>query len=369
MWKLFQPVEIIFGNKEINNLGFYLDQKGLNKALLITDPIVSELGLAERVKEMSRGKILDIVTDVEPNPTIHNVNHCVKKAKEISAECIVVIGGGSAIDCAKAVCAAVFNDYSGEDLMSGKSIKDALPLIAIPTTAGTGSEVTPVSVLSWKEQGKKIALANPVLFPTLAIVDPELTYTCPPKVTAISGIDVIAHALDSLGSVKSNAFTESLAVKAARLAFENLERAVVEGTDVYAREQMALASLLAGLAFSQTGTTGSHACSYILTSKFNMPHGEACAFTLDSWFKLNAQANPKLDDFAIEIGFDDADSLAEELNQLKKRIGLRGTLEEIGINELQVDEVVKECLSASNMPNNIAQIGFEGVKAIFLSKK
>jgi len=368
MWKYFQPVEVIFGNKEIRNLGIYLEQKGLTKALLITDPIVVQLGLADYLKKVANGRILDIITDVEPNPTIHNVNNCVTKLKEVGAECVIAVGGGSSIDCAKAVCVAAFSNYTGEDLMNGKPIIGSLPLIALPTTAGTGSEVTSVTVLSWKEEKKKVAIGNPLLYPKLAIIDPELTYTCPPSVTATSGIDVLAHALDSLGSVKSNAITEALAVRAASIAFKNLITVFNDAKDAVAREQMALASLLAGLAFSQTGTTGSHACSYILTSKYNVPHGEACAFTLDSWYKINAKINPKLNGYAKEIGFENAEALADELNKLKKQIGLRTTLSAIGVTELELDEVVAECLIAANMPNNIAQIDATGVKEIFLSK-
>lgn len=369
MWKYFQPVEVIFGNNEIDNLGTYLEQQGLAKALLIADPIVVELGLAKQLKKAAKGRILDVIIDVEPNPTVHNVNNCVAKLKSIKAECVIAVGGGSAIDCAKAVCAAAFSNCTGEELLDGGIIEGALPLVAIPTTAGTGSEVTPVTVLSWKEEGKKAAIRSSSLYPKLAIVDPVLTYTCPPQVTAISGIDVIAHALDSIGSVKSNVLTESLAVRAAKLAFKNLAVVVADGKDIFAREQMALASLLAGLAFSQTGTTGAHACSYILTSEYGVPHGEACAFTLDAWYQANAWVKPQLDDYAEEMGFEDADDLAIQLNKLKKQIGLRTTLSELGISEEDLDKVVAECSSASNMPNNIAQIGAEGIKEIFLSKK
>jgi len=369
MWKFFQPVEVIFGNDEVANLGTYLEQKNLSKALLIADPIVVELGLAEKIKEAAAGRILDVITDVEPNPTVHNVNNCVARLKRVEAECVIAVGGGSSIDCAKAVCAAAFMDCTGEELLNGKAIVGALPLIAIPTTAGTGSEVTPVTVLSFKEEGKKAALGSPHLFPVAAIIDPVLTYTCPKSVTAISGIDVIAHALDSLCSVKSNDVTASLAVKATRMAFEHLATAVEDGRNLVAREQMAGASVLAGLAFAQTGTTGSHACSYILTSKYNIPHGEACAFTLDAWYLINALENPKLNDYAREMGFKDAEDLAEQLNRLKKQIGLRTTLSEVGIPEAELDEVVEGCLAAANMPNNVAQIGFEGVKRIFLDKK
>ena len=369
MWKYYQPVEIIFGNKEIENIGIYMEKNGMDKALVVAMPVLVQNGLINRVIEASNGKIISVVSDVEPNPTIQNVDFCAAEARKIGAECIIAIGGGSVIDCAKSAAVAVTDGCSAKELLNGHEIKSALPIIAVPTTSGTSSELTAGAVISDKEKGIKSAIFSPAIFPKLAIIDPELTYSCPPSVTASSGIDVLAHALDSLGSVKSNFVTESLAVKAAKLVFENLKDAVKDGSNKEAREKMSLATVLAGLAFSQTGTTGSHACSYILTSKYNVPHGEACAFTLDSWYLINTQSRPKLNDYAKEMGFNNSEEIVDAINDLKKTFNMKTTLLDVGIKEEDLIEVVKSCMASGNMTNNIAQIGSEGILTIFRSKK
>lgn len=365
MWKYYQPVEVIFGEGEIQNLGKYMGARGMNRALLIADPFIEKSGLAEKIAEASDGKVLGIVSEVEPNPTIQNVDQCAKKARELKAECLIAVGGGSAMDCAKSTAAAVKQQCTARELMDGLTIREALPVVAIPTTAGTGSEVTAGAVLSDKENEQKIALFGNALFPSLSIVDPQLTYSCPTAVTARSGIDVIAHALDAMTSVKSNPATDALAVKAARLAFENLEKAVADGNDKEARKNMSMASVIAGLAFSQTGTTGSHACSYILTSKYHLPHGEACAFTLDFWFRENAKVKPELEEYAVQLGFTGVEEVCTKISEMKDTFGFCRTLADAGIAESDLEIVIKSSMASGNMVNNIAQIGYEGVKRLF----
>jgi len=363
-----QPVNVVFGNKEILRLEALLIQAGLQDALLITGPNVSKLGLAERIQELAGDLIVEVAVASQPNTSIHNIDYLVRRIKESGAKSIIALGGGSIIDLGKAVAAAYSHQISGGELVRDFTISRALPVVAIPTISGSGSEVTPYALIEG-ENRNRVLLTSEALYPVMAIVDPTLTYTTPAKITAVSGIDVIVHALDSLGSVKSNVITESLALRAARIAFENLAAAVEDGNDPYAREQMAMASLLAGTAFSYTGTAGAYACSKILISRYHIPHGEACAFTLDTWYRVNAQVNPKLDDYAREMGFEDADVLADEFAQLKSLIGLRTTLDEIGVREEQLDELVAWTMATPNYGNSINPIGAEGVREVFLSKR
>lgn len=363
-----QPVDVFFGNNEINRLATLLEQAALQDALLVMGTNVYGLGLADKVKALAGDLIVEIAVVEQPNTSIFNIDKLVALVKESRAKSIIALGGGSIIDLGKAVAAAYSHNISGEELASDFTITRALPVVAIPTISGSGSEVTPYALIE-DGQRQRILLTSEALYPVMAIVDPTLTYTTPAKVTAVSGIDVIVHALDSLGSIKSNVITESLALRAARIAFENLAAAVEDGHDPYAREQMAMASILAGTAFSYTGTAGAYACSKILVSRYNIPHGEACAFTLDTWYRVNAQVKPKLDDYAREMGFEDADVLADEFAQLKSLIGLRTTLEEIGVTEEQLDELVAWTMATPNYGNSINPIGAEGVREVFLSKK
>ena len=369
MWKFHQPVDVYLGPGESQNIKEIMEAKGLDQGLIVADPFAESSGLAAAVMAAAEGKILAVISEVEPNPTVRNVEACVEKAGELDARCLVAIGGGSAMDCAKSAAAAVRQGCSAGDLLEGAAVTDALPILAIPTTAGTGSEVTAGAVLSDKEKGVKRAIFGPALFPCASIVDPELTLTCPPAVTATTGIDVLSHSLDALTSVKANPATDALAVQATLLAFRYLERAYADGEDREARSGMSEACVLAGFAFSQTGTTGSHACSYILTSRYGIPHGEACALTLDGWFLLNARARPSLDDLSRTAGFSGADDLVSRLNRLKEALGLRTSLGAMGIPETDIERIVRASAASGNMKNNIYPVKEEDIYRIITDRK
>ncbi|KOA19718.1 NAD-dependent methanol dehydrogenase [Clostridium homopropionicum DSM 5847] len=356
MWNFYQPTDIIFGEGEIRRIKNHLKRLNLHNPIILSDPFQSIMDISTTIQQDIGIKTIRIVSEVEPNPSIENVDNLAEQAKEQNADCIIAVGGGSAIDCAKLAAVVVGCAKNTREILEGKTIENVIPIIAVPTTAGTGSEVTAVSIVSDKKNGVKKSLANPGFFPKLAIVDPVLTYTCPKKVTASSGIDALMHALDAMSSKKANPSTDAVALYASKIVFETLEHLVNNENDTEARNKMAVASLLAGMAFSQTGTTGSHACSYHITAKYNIPHGEACALTADEWYMINAEVRPELNNFAKQLGLNDARGLSEELNRIKKAIGLRATLSECGIPELDIAEVAQKATEAGNAPNNIYPI-------------
>lgn len=368
MKNFYLPTRIVFGEGERKNIGSYMEQKRLTKAYLIADPFLEENGTVDELIKVAGGRIVQVSTEVEPNPTIQNVAENAERCRETGADCVIAIGGGSAIDCAKATAAAAMEDVTCAEMMSGSPLGRALPVIAFPTTAGTGSEVTAGAVLSDKEKGIKAAVFSPVLFPAIAIVDPELTWTVPPKVTAATGLDVIAHAMDAMSSIKADDVTDALAMKATELALKYLERAVTDGADKEARAGMSKASTIVGMAFSQTGTTGSHACSYMLTAEYGMPHGEACAFTLDAWVKINAEERHEMAENIRKIGFENVEGFCTWLNEVKVKFGMRTSLSELGAGEREIEALTSSAMASANMRNNIAQIGFNGVMALYKSK-
>ena len=368
MWKYYQPANVIFGEGELKNIGKYMDEQHLSRAFLVADEFLVSSGATAKLEEYAAGRIVGVSSDLEPNPTIKNVADVAAKAEGANADCIIAFGGGSAMDCAKATAVVLHDKCESGELLNGHVIDGELPIIAIPTTAGTGSEVTAGAVLSDKEKGIKAAIFSPHIFPAIALVDPELTYTVPAKVTASTGLDVLAHAFDAMTSVKANPATDAIALGAAKLAVKYLQRAVKDGSDKEARAGMSQASTIAGFAFSQTGTTGSHACSYVLTSHYRVPHGEACAFTLDSWLLINSKVKPELNDYARELGFADIQALSDWINARKKEFGMRTTLHEIGASQDDLDEIVDVSMASGNMTNNIAQIGREGVMTVFKAK-
>lgn len=366
-WTQYSPTKIFFGSGEAHNIGKHLRGSGYRRLLLVADPFMTKSGVAQRIVADAGGLITDVFDHVDPNPTIVNVNDAAAAVRATSADGVVALGGGSALDTAKAAAAAVGSGLSAEQLVKGSPVTSALPVIAVPTTAGTGSEVTAVAIVSWPERHIKFPLGSPLLYPRVALDDPALVYSAPGRVIAASGIDVIDHCLDALSSVKHTPLTDNNALNGARIAFANLERAAKQ-RDHGAIDQMMLASLIAGLAFSQTGTTGSHAASYYLTSKYGVPHGEATAFTEDAWFPINAQARPEINELVQRIGFPDAGAVAHRLGELKKSLGLRTTLEELGVPLADLDEVAQQTIDANNYANNVAQLDLEAVKRLFLGK-
>lgn len=180
MYKYHNPVEVVFGTGMLKDLGELMDQRGMEKALIISDPFTHQCGVAEQIWKYAGGRVLGIASDVEPNPTCENVDACAAKARAVGAKAIIALGGGSAMDCAKSTAAAVAMNCTAIELLQGKPITAALPLIAIPTTAGTGSEAGWGAVLSRRATNEKIAIFGNPLFPQVAIIDPVLTYTVPP---------------------------------------------------------------------------------------------------------------------------------------------------------------------------------------------
>lgn len=356
MFTFNNPTEVHFGQGVLQTIDAVLEKYGYQSYVVIASNSQVKNGITELLESLLPNQIKAVVSDIEENPTIGNVDDIINAAAEHQANALIAVGGGSTMDAAKAAAAAVVKNTDARSIIQEKHISEALPVIALPSTSGSASEVTPFCVISDKELGIKTSISGKVLYPKVALVDPELTYTCPPNVTAISGIDVICHSLDSIGAVNSNPVSDSLALTALKLAFNNLETAYKEGANAEARANMALASVTAGLAFSQTATSGSHAMSYYLTSEFGIPHAEACAFSLDQWILHNAKVDSRLDEISVQLGFENTEALSEELNALKKRLGLRMTFEALGIDKKHIPEIARQTMAAGNYKNNLAQL-------------
>lgn len=368
-WKYSQPVNIVFGNNKINSLYEILNDMNLKNGLLVSDPIFVENGLAQKVLEYSKGLLVNVFSDITPNPTVNSVDACADVIRKNNLEFVVALGGGSSLDCAKAAASVCLTPYSIVEFHSGsrKFGPEHLPLIAIPTTAGTGSEVTSVSVLSDPERGVKAPMVSNNFYATLAIIDPTLTLTVPKKVTASTGMDVLAHALEGFWSKNHQPICDALALHASRLVFDYLLKAYDDGSNIEYREKMCEASLIAGLAFGIPKTTGSHACSYPLTSVYHIPHGEACAFTLDAFTRINAEAEGgRLNTFSKQLGFKDAYEMADRILEMKKHMGLKCTLEDAGIKEEDIENLA--VLSQHpNMLNNPVEMNKESIIQMYKS--
>ena len=344
-WNYLQPVKIYFGNGRIDEVGKLAAEVGCRKGLLVSDKFFADNGLARKIMKDSDGMLAGIFCDVSPNPDVTEVDACAEEIRKGSYDFVAALGGGSAMDCAKAASMICLTSDSirkyhgtGEMVPLGH-----LPLIAIPTTAGTGSEVTCVSVLTDHANGKKSPIVSDSFYPMCAVIDPVLTYSMPPKVTAGTGIDVLCHALEGFWSKGHQPICDACALHASKLVLKYLYRAYEKPADVEAREKMAEASVIAGLAFTLPKTTASHACSFPLTNLHRIPHGEACGLTLDYFLRINAAAETdgRIADISKALGFDSAEALADAIHELKEKMELRNDLKDLKLTDEQVADLVR----------------------------
>lgn len=370
-WSFNLPVRLEFGIGKRKNLSEYINEIGGTKGVLVCDGIFTQNGVADEFLNMSGGKLAAVFSEIRPNPTTDNVNECVKVMRETGADFAVALGGGSSMDCCKAACATVKGEGTIEPYHLGEKpirAEEAIPLITVATTSGTGSEITNISVLTNTHIGLKQPMNDFSMYAKIAVIDPELTLSVPPKVTASTGLDVLSHAVESFWSKNNQPLCSACAVHSARLVFEWLEKAYNNPSDLGAREKMSEASIIAGVAFSHPRTTGSHACSFPLTNIYGVPHGEACAFTLDYFMCFNAEkadGDGRLKAFAQDCGFKDAFDMADEIAALKKRLGARTTLSELDCTtDEQIKELTQKSMSAL-MKNNPIELTYDDIYEMY----
>jgi len=348
-WSFHNPVKIRFGPGTAAETSDFLRELGVKRAALVADPAALRFGLADAVTAPAPELFVtdEIFARMQPNPTVQNMMDCAAFLARVKADAVVAIGGGSALDCAKAAAGG-------------------LPVIALPTTAGTGSEATCISVLT-DDAGQKMPRVDPAYYPRVAIVDPALTLTVPPGVTAATGMDALSHAVEALWSIHHSPASDALALQAVPLILQNIEKAFACPDDLPARCALSEGSLLAALAFSQAKTAAAHACSFTLTIRYGLPHGTACAFTLPALCRINAPAEDgRLHGIARELGFDDALAFADELDRLNASLGLPRTLQEAGIPLSDLPELAQECMLPPNMRNNPVPMDAGMVEKMFL---
>lgn len=344
-WDYIQPVKIHFGKGRCAEIKDLAKKLGAENGLLVADPFFFKNGLAEKIMKDSEGALTASFGNLSPNPDVTEVDACAEVIRSRNVGFVVALGGGSSMDCAKAAASVALTEDSIRKY-HGTGVPmplEHLPLIAVPTTAGTGSEVTCVSVLTDHANGKKSPIVSDGFFPDYAIIDPVLTYTMPPSVTAGTGIDVLSHALEGYWSKGHQPVCDACALHAAELVFKYLYRAYENPTDEEAREKMCEASVIAGLAFTLPKTTASHACSFPLTNIHHIPHGEACGLTLDYFVRINAKGGEgwRIDTLAKNLGFKDAEEMADAIHELKAKMNLRNDLKDLQLTEEQIAELVR----------------------------
>lgn len=292
----FEGVDrLLSGRGCLDRLGDEAARLGACKNLIVSDAGIAAAGLVDEASRVlsRRGLPVDVFAEVEADPGVSSVEAALQAAKDGAAEVIIGLGGGSSLDVAKIVAALMTNpgplpSYFG----MGQIPRPGLPLILIPTTAGTGSEATNIAVLSDSEKGVKNGIVSEHLFARCAILDPLLTASLPPEVTAMTGMDALAHALESYTGKRASVWTEALSLKALQMIAGNLRQAYANGDNLEARENMLYASCMAGMAFTNTQNALAHALSMTIGGRYHCPHGLLTASVLPWVMEFNLMADP-----------------------------------------------------------------------------
>jgi alcohol dehydrogenase class IV len=353
--------KLITGRDALSRLPEEVSQLEVKNPLIVTDKILVQAGVVQQVEDLLLMKA-GIFSDVNPEPEVEIVEQCVQFIRDGSHDGIIAVGGGSAIDIAKAASVMATNEgsikqYFGIDLVQ----KPGLPLIAIPTTAGTGSEVTNISILSdTKEQVKK-GIVSPYLLPDVAIVSPFMTLTCPPSVTAASGVDALVHAVEAYISKFASPVTDALAIGAMKLIATHLPKAYAAPDNIESREAMITASLMAGLAFGNAGVGAVHALAYPLGGRYHMAHGVSNSLLLPYVMQWNKTAClERFRDIAIALGEkvdhlnndQAAEAAIEAMTRLCRYVEIPTSLREFDIPEHALAEMAEEAAKQTRLLRN-----------------
>lgn len=295
MANLFLMPECIYtGNDALDLAGEKIVKLG-SKALIVTDNMLIKLGSVKKLTDLldKNGIKYEIYSEIYSEPTDVVVNNGIKKYKECKCDFLIGLGGGSSLDTAKAVGAMITNKGKINDYL-GKVIPNPIPpLVAIPTTAGTGSEVTQFTIIADTERNIKMLLKGPHLIPRLAVIDPFFTLSAPPKVTSSTGLDALTHAVEAYTSRKAQPLSDTFAISAVKRIFKNLLKAYKNGSDVDARREMSIAALEAGIAFNNASVTIVHGMSRPIGALFHIPHGLSNAMLLNNCLKFALKGTPE----------------------------------------------------------------------------
>lgn len=370
------PTAIEFGAGAVKELDRHVKALGGAKALIVADPGVLSAGVAERVAEPLRksGIPYAFFSDIEADPDIASVEKGLDTARQEGCDLVIGVGGGSSLDTAKAIGIMLTNGGHIRDYVGiGKVTRPGVPVIAVPTTAGTGSEVTIWSVLSDKKEKIKLSVGSPYNCPKLALCDPELTVTLPPSVTAATGMDALTHALESYVNKATQPISEGLAVQAMKLIAKSLRLAVVQGENVEARSDMLMASLIAAMAFNSTRLGLAHALALPLGAHFKIPHGTVNAILLPEVMAFNIIGNPvKFKEISGIFG-ERTEGLSERegaersvaaIRRLKNDVGITQTLSDYGLEEGHLTFIAEEAMLSGNVPVNPRKPTLDDLKNI-----
>ena len=352
---------------------------GYKKALVVTDKGLMKFGVAKMVLDVLDEAAIpyEIYDEVKPNPTVTNVKMGVEACKKAEADFIIAIGGGSSMDTAKGI-GIICNNPEFSDVISLEGVADTkkktVPIIALPTTAGTAAETTINYVIIDEEKQKKMVCVDPNDIPAVAIIDAELMYSLPKSLTAATGMDAMTHAIEGLITKGAWELSDMFEIKAIEMIHKYLPIAVNEPTNLVGRDGMAVAQYVAGMAFSNVGLGVDHGMAHPLSALHDIPHGVACAMLLPTVMKFNAPAAlPKYVDIAKALGVykdgmtqqEAADAACAKIDNLSRLVGIPTHLSELGITEKDIDALADQAIVDVCTPGNPREVTRDDIVALY----
>lgn len=373
----YVPSINLMGAGCLNDLGATVNDLGFKKAFVVTDNFLMSNGVANKVLNVLEGAGIayEVYSEVVPNPTCKNVHDGLERLKGTDCDFLVSIGGGSPQDTAKAIGILATNgghikEYEGVNLSKNKS----LPIVAVNTTAGTSSEVTINYVVTDEERHVKMVMVDKNSLATVTVNDPELMVEKPASLTAATGMDALTHAIETIVTPGAYPVSDATALAAVKIIFDYLPRAVENGHDIEAREQMVYAVFLGGIAFSNAGLGNVHAMAHQLGGIYNLPHGVCNAMLLPYVEEENAKYVPeKFVSIANVLGYDVEGKSAQEcaafvvdsMKELAKKVGIPATLGELGVNDVDFDLLAENAMKDICAPGNPVEFTKEQIIELY----
>ncbi len=355
---------LVFGRGALAQLPAALAQLGVRHPLIVTDRGLANTGIPAQVERLlDDGQISHVLFDgVEPDPRVEIVQACVAAARAGQCDGLIGLGGGSALDIAKATSVMLTNDGSVVDYVGIDMIPRAgLPKVLIPTTAGTGSEVSPIAILSDTQAHLKKGIVSRRLYADIALVDPDLTASLPPHITAYTGVDALTHAIEAYTNRFAHPLIDILAIKAIELIGQYLPRAVARGEDAEARYFMSMASMLGGMCLGPVNTGAVHALAYPLGGLYNVPHGVANSLFLPYVMRYNLlSSEARYAQIALALGVRTGNLSAREaaeqsigaVERLCRDIGIVSRMRDLGVPESAIEPMAEAAMQVTRLLNN-----------------
>lgn len=368
-----------FGPGARKELPGVVKRLGYKKALVVTDKGLMKFGVAKMVLDVmdEAGIAYEIFDDVKPNPTVSNVKAGIEACKNAAADFIVAIGGGSSMDTAKGI-GIVVNNPEFSDIVSLEGVADtkkkSLPIIALPTTAGTAAETTINYVIIDESRQAKMVCVDPNDIPAVAIIDAELMYSLPKSLTAATGMDAMTHAIEGLITKAAWEMSDMFELKAIEMIYKYLPIAVNDPTNPEGRNGMAVAQYIAGMAFSNVGLGVDHGMAHPLSALFDVPHGVACAMLLPTVMRFNVPAAlDKYTDIAKAVGVwrdgmtkeEAADAACKAIEDLSALVGTNKHLTDLGIKESDIPALAEQAIHDVCTPGNPREVTMEDILNLY----